>query len=84
MEGLPEPTLHSDWFSDDRGDGRRLQVTWHPEHRLVVLSIWQRDRCTASFRLPVEDADRMITLLAGSLREAATTPAWLRGVKITG
>jgi len=84
MDDLPEPTLRRDWFGDDRGDGRRLQVTWHPEHRLVVLSMWQRDRCTPSFRLPIEDADRMIALLAGSLREAASTPAWRHGVPITG
>lgn len=60
-----------DWFVDDRGDGRRLQATWHPEHQLVVLSIWHDDRCTASFRLPLADADRMITFLATSLGETA-------------
>jgi hypothetical protein len=62
---------HRDWFSDDRGDGRRLQVTWHPEHGLVVFSLWHREVCTSTFRLPIDDAPRLISLLAASLGEAA-------------
>jgi hypothetical protein len=66
-----ELSARRDWFVDDRGDGRRLQATWHPEHQLVVLSIWHGERCTASFRLPVADADRMIAFLAASLGDTA-------------
>ncbi|MEP7054306.1 MAG: hypothetical protein ABI912_03575 [Actinomycetota bacterium] len=66
---------HRDWFIDDRGDGRRMQVTWHPEHAIVVLSLWHRDVCTSTFRLPIADAPRLITLFAASLGEAAQSPA---------
>lgn len=69
MGTVHELSAHRDWFVDDRGEGRRLQATYHPEHQLVVLSIWHDERCTASFRLPLADADRMIAFLATSLGE---------------
>jgi hypothetical protein len=36
--------------ADARDDGRLMRVTWHPEADLVVLSLWRRDKCVASFR----------------------------------
>ena len=75
MGTVHELSTHRDWFIDDRGDGRRLQVTTHPEHQLVVLSVWHADRCTASFRLPLADADRMIAFLASALGDTARTAA---------
>ena len=71
MGTVHELSARRDWFVDDRGDGRRLQATWHPEHQLVVFSIWHGERCTASFRLPLADADRMIAVLASSLGDTA-------------
>jgi hypothetical protein len=52
-------------FLDERGAG--LRVTWHPERDLVVLSIWQDDRCVGTFRMPVQDVPRLSGLLAGAL-----------------
>lgn len=60
-----------DWFSDDRGDGRRMQVTWHPEHGFTVFSLWHHDVCTSTFRMPIDDAPRLISQLAQSLGDAA-------------
>jgi hypothetical protein len=62
-------------FIDSRGPVRRMRVRWHPDQRLVVLSLWQAGHCTGTFRLPVEDAGRLITVLADSLTDACTAPA---------
>ena len=63
-----------DWFSDDRGDGRRMQVTWHPEQGFAVFSLWHRDECSSTFRMPIDDAPRLISLLAQSLGDSAAKP----------
>jgi hypothetical protein len=52
-------------FLDERGTG--LRVTWHPERDLVVLSVWQDDRCVGTFRLSVQDVPRLSGLLAAAL-----------------
>lgn len=50
-------------FIDDRGMARALRVTWHPEVQLVVLSLWQGERCTATFRLPAADIPAFVQAL---------------------
>jgi hypothetical protein len=52
-------------FLDERGTG--LRVTWHPERDLVVLSVWQDDRCVGTFRMLVQDVPRLSSLLAAAL-----------------
>jgi hypothetical protein len=52
-------------FLDERGAG--LRVTWHPERDLVVLSVWQGDRCVGTFRMLVQDVPRLSGLLAAAL-----------------
>lgn len=59
------------WFTDDRTGVRRMGVSSHPESGLVILSLWQGDTCTATFRLPVRDAPALIAALAESLADAA-------------
>jgi len=81
MGNLYELAGHRDWFSDVRGDGRRLQATWHPEHGFVVLSLWHRDTCTSTFRLPIDEAPRLISMFASALGEAASKHA---AASITG
>ena len=69
--GVGEPVTvptRGEVFLDDRGMGRALRVTWHPEVRLVVLSVWQAERCTATFRLPAADVPELVhALIAGPL-----------------
>jgi hypothetical protein len=76
-------------FLDERGTG--LRVTWHPERDLVVLSVWQGDRCVGTFRMPVQDIPRLSGLLAAALGDwvdqaggppGPETPGW--GSRITG
>jgi len=76
---VTEPGRTADWFADDRGIERRLKVSWHAEHRLIVLSVWREDQCTATFRLPLAEAPRLIAGLADALAQAARSGAGRRG-----
>src|SRR5262245_10104963 len=66
------------WFEDDRVPPRRLQVTHHPERRVVVLSVWHEGTCTATFQLPIADApaliDVLVTALAASPQPTPISP----------
>ena len=72
---LPRPDRTGAWFADDRGIERRLKVSWHPERRMLVLSLWHEDTCTATFRLPVADVARLVSTLVDALGQAATDAA---------
>jgi hypothetical protein len=73
--------LHGDrmWFTDPRSSSRRLAVTSHSEAGVVVLSLWNGDTCTGSFRLPMADAPALVAALGHALTEhsagGATTQA---------
>ncbi len=54
-------------FLDQRGGGRALRLSWHPEADLVVLSLWNGGTCTGTFRLPVEHVPDLIDTLRGML-----------------
>ena len=71
-------------FVDARGDSRTMQVTAHPEHGLVVVSLWQGGSCTASFRLPLADSARLVAALAAALGDAASTPSRRAADSISG
>jgi hypothetical protein len=58
-------------FSDARGSERTMRVSHHPEHGLVVVSLWRGPTCRASFQLPVDDVARLSELL-GSLPAGLT------------
>jgi hypothetical protein len=63
----------SRWFEDARG--RSLKASWHPEASLVVISLWESDRCIGTFRLPVADAPELMVLLAGAVKAWAADQA---------
>lgn len=67
---LPSP--RSRWFGDSRG--RSLKATWHAEAELVVLSLWESDRCVGTFQLPVADAPQLMVLLAEAVKALAAKP----------
>lgn len=62
----------SRWFADSRG--RSLKATWHAEAELVVLSLWESDRCVGTFQLPVADAPQLMVLLAEAVKAWAAQP----------
>jgi hypothetical protein len=60
-------------FVDQRGGGRALRLGWHTDAGVVVLSLWQDDRCTGSFRLPIADVPRLVhALVTGLVTTEAT------------
>jgi hypothetical protein len=62
-------------FLDQRGDARSLRLAWHHEADVVVLSLWQADRCSASFRLALSDVPGFVAALVEGLGAAANLPA---------
>jgi hypothetical protein len=61
-------------FVDQRGESRALRLAWHTEADVVVLSLWQADRCSGSFRLAVTDVPRFVQALVDGLGAAAMSP----------
>ena len=62
-------------FVDHRGEARALRLAWHIEADVVVLSLWQADRCSGTFRLGIDDVPRFVAALVEGLGAAATLPA---------
>jgi hypothetical protein len=75
------------WFADPRTPSRRLAVSSHPEAGVVVLSLWQDDRCTGTFRLPVDDAATLVDALTAGMTASpppptpSPSPSLLRRIK---
>ncbi|WP_433500601.1 hypothetical protein ACQP1K_10055 [Sphaerimonospora sp. CA-214678] len=65
-EVVPLPSF-GEVFFDARGQDRVLRVTWH--EGTLVLSLWRGEMCTASFRMPMADVDRLIDTLDEGLAE---------------
>jgi hypothetical protein len=59
------------WFNDARDNGRRMEVSWHADEGLVIVSLWHGSICRATFRLPVDQAPALIETLADALGDAA-------------
>jgi hypothetical protein len=60
---------------DVRGD-RALQVTWHDDRGVVVVSLWRDGRCAGTVRLDPAEAAAMIAALAEGLeRQERARPA---------
>jgi hypothetical protein len=57
------------WFHDVRTPVRRMAVTPHPRDGVIVISLWQGDSCTGTFRLRLDDAAPVIATLAEGMAE---------------
>jgi hypothetical protein len=68
------PPSNRQWFVDRRAPERRLQVTWHHDEGIAVLSVWHGDTCTATFQLRTDAAAQLIAHLADGLAGAAAEP----------
>ena len=63
-----------------------MSVATHPEAGVAVVSLWQGPTCSATFRLPVAEAARLIGALAegmaaslpDSVPEGRDTGSWPR------
>ncbi len=52
---------------DARGGSRALRVSWHPEHGLVVLSIWRGDTCAATVQVDSAEVPHLVDVLVRGL-----------------
>lgn len=66
-EVVPLPSF-GEVFFDARGQERVLRVTWH--EGTLVLSLWRGEMCTASFRMPFQDVERLLDTLEVGFAEA--------------
>ena len=76
----PHPTESVASGSATRGmtEGR-MEISWHPEEGLVIVSLWHGSICRATFRLPVEQAPALIQTLADAQGDAVpATPSAAR------
>jgi len=55
----------AEFFVDERGNGRTMRVSRHPDRGVAVISIWAGGVCRASFRLPLDEIDRVTGVLSG-------------------
>ncbi|WP_283132758.1 hypothetical protein [Rhizohabitans arisaemae] len=66
-EVVPLPSF-GEVFFDARGQERVLRVTWHAG--TLVLSLWRGEICSASFRMPLGDVERLLENLDAGLADA--------------
>lgn len=59
-----------EWFYDTRSPTRRMGVSTHPIDATIVISLWQGDACTGTFRLPVAEAAHLISTLGYGMARA--------------
>jgi hypothetical protein len=57
------------WFYDVRTPIRRMAVSTHAEHGVVILSTWLGDTCTGTFRLPLSQSASLISVLAAGMAQ---------------
>ena len=52
---------------DARGGERALRVSWHPEHGLVVLSIWRGNTCVGTVQVDSTEVPHLVDVLVRGL-----------------
>jgi hypothetical protein len=62
------------WFSDTRSPARRMAVSAHPVDGVIIVSLWQGDTCTGTFRLPLAHGARLIAAIADGMAGALPAP----------
>jgi hypothetical protein len=66
---------------DARGGPRALRVSWHPEHSMVVLSIWRGNTCVGTVQVDSAEVPHLVDVL---VRGLAAGPAATRPLEETG
>ncbi|MCZ3389295.1 MAG: hypothetical protein LH645_09325 [Actinomycetia bacterium] len=75
----PLPTQGAVFF-DPRDEGRFLRVSFHDPLGVFVLSLWKDHTCLGTFRLPADEAPRLVHAMVSALVEgddamSSTTPS---------
>ena len=60
---------------DARGGGRALRVSWHPEHGVVVLSVWRGNACVGTVQVETADVPHLVDVLVRGLAAGVDPPA---------
>jgi hypothetical protein len=71
-DAAPLPRL-GEVFFDVRGNSRSMRLSWYADTGVAVFSIWQGGTCTGTFRLPMDDLQRMIEALRRGPQGSART-----------
>lgn len=69
-----------DLFTDLRGEDRTMRVSYHPDRGAVVVSLWNGTICRGSFRMPLDDVRKLMSLLTEIEGSAPPSPS----VPVTG
>ena len=59
---------------DARGGGRALRVSWHPEHGVVVLSVWRGAVCVGTVQVVQADVPHLVDVLVRGLAAGGEPP----------
>lgn len=59
---------------DARGGERALRVSWHPEHGMVVLSVWRGATCVGTVQVDTAEVPHLVDVLVRGLAGSAATP----------
>ena len=68
-EVRPLPTVGGVFLDAGRGE-RALRVSWHADAGVVVISLWDGPRCTATVQVRAADVPELIHSLALGLTPA--------------
>ncbi|GGN85329.1 hypothetical protein GCM10010112_65630 [Actinoplanes lobatus] len=82
-EVYPMPTV-GEVFTDVRGDGRTMRVSYHENRQVVVVSLWADAVCRGSFQLAADEVGRLTALLAQVAPATAEVPSPLPSPEQTG
>jgi hypothetical protein len=56
-------------IADQRANGSYLRASWHADRRVVVVSHWRGDVCTASTAIALTEIPKLISMLVAALAE---------------
>ena len=59
---------------DARGGPRALRVSWHPEHSMVVLSIWRGNTCVGTVQVDSAEVPHLVEGVAAGQRGGVVAP----------
>ena len=57
---------------DARGGARALRVSWHPDHAMVVLSIWRGNTCVGTVQVDSDEVPHLVDVLVRGLAASAS------------
>lgn len=63
--------LRGEVVLDARGGARAMRVSWHPDHAVVVLSIWRGNTCVGTMQVDVAEVPHLVDVLVRGLAASA-------------